>query len=513
MYMNNTRLTIFDLYRDARPCVFIFIFLLFSNIPYSVIAQNGSDAKTCMSAYINEFVNDTTFRHAGISICFRDMESGDIIAHYNKNMALGSASVMKLVTTAVALETLGPDFRFSTRIGYVGNFTPGDSILKGCIVIKGGADPTILSEYFPDHNTDIIEKWADAIVNAGIKKVEGSVLADATIFNYHPAPGGWNWSDLGNYYGAGSHGICIFDNMYRIHFKTGSIGTRPEIKGIDPDIPGLIIENRLISYGNSDNGYVYLEPYGDHAVIRGEIPHDRDDFVLKASIPDPPLLTGILLQKELEKRGIIISKKTTSLRITPSLAEEYRSSEKVIITTSWSPPLSDIISVTNTESVNLFAEQLIKYIGFANTMKEFSSKGSGLKAINEYLNSSLDSTEGLYIVDGSGLSRSNALSASFITGLLQYMRTEGRFAEYYYESLPEPGKSGTLENYFNDPVFEGRLRAKSGTSTRIRNYAGYLEVSPGREVIFAVLVNNFDCSSSEVTARVEKLLKGVIEDH
>ncbi|MFO7853248.1 MAG: D-alanyl-D-alanine carboxypeptidase/D-alanyl-D-alanine endopeptidase [Bacteroidota bacterium] len=464
--------------------------------------------------YVNEFVNDTSFRHAGISICFRDASSGNIIAGYNIDMALGSASVMKLVTTAAALEALGPDFRFVTRLGFVGNHNKVDSILNGHIVIKGGADPTILSEYFPENNKAVIDEWADKIVKAGIKEVKGSVVADATVFDYHPAPGGWNWADLGNYYGAGAHGICIFDNMYRIHFRTGKEGSKPEISEIDPDIPGLVIENRLISYGKRDNGYVYLAPYSNYAVIRGEIPPEKDDFILKASIPDPPLLTARLLQQALEKRSIRFDGNPTSLRLSPDIAREFSSYPRTVITTTLSPPLSEIIAVINTESVNMFAEQLVKYLGYVNSMTEFSSKKSGLKGVKRYIDIILgEAIEGLYVVDGSGLSRSNAISSSFITSLLHNMRSKSRYADYFYNSLPEAGKNGTLEHYFKDPVFANNLRAKSGTSTRIRNYAGYFKTSGGQDIAFAVMINNFDCSSAEVTGRVELLLKKMIKEY
>ncbi|MBS0011813.1 MAG: D-alanyl-D-alanine carboxypeptidase/D-alanyl-D-alanine-endopeptidase [Bacteroidales bacterium] len=466
-----------------------------------------------IDAYINNFVNDTSFRHAGISICFRDALTGEIIAGHNMDMALGSASVMKLVTTAVALEALGPDYRFTTRVGYVGRLNTSDSSLNGYLVIKGGADPTMLSEYLEGPNDNIIDEWADALYNSGIRRVKGSVLADAMIFDYHPAPGGWNWSDLGNYYGAGAHGICIFDNMYRIHFRTGDEGSKPEITGIEPDIPGLLIENRLISYGKRDNGYVYLEPYGDHAVIRGEIPPGRDDFVLKASIPDPPLLAARLLQEALTDRGMVFDKAATSLRLNPHIAEEYLLSQKVIVQTSYSPPLREIIAVCNTESSNMFAEQLIKYTGLLFTKREGASTADGIEAVRNFLDYLSPGTRGLYMTDGSGLSRSNALSSSFITSLLKYMKSESRHAKYFYNSLPEAGKTGTLEHYFKDPVFNGRLRAKSGTATRIRNYAGCFSTSAGREMLFAVLVNNFDCSSSEVTGKLEELLKKLIIEY
>ncbi|HDZ42245.1 MAG TPA: D-alanyl-D-alanine carboxypeptidase/D-alanyl-D-alanine-endopeptidase [Bacteroidetes bacterium] len=494
----------------VRPFTTIILFLILAFNPVNAISQNSSDATLCIAPHINDFVNDQVFRHAGISICFRDAESGYIIAGYNEALSLGSASVMKLVTTAVALETLGPDFRFTTRVGYAGNFNPADSSLKGYIVIKGGGDPSIISEYFPDHNKDIIDEWADALYHAGIRKVSGCVVSDAMIFDYHPAPGGWNWSDLGNYYGAGAHGICIYDNMYRIHFKTGNEGSIPEITKIEPEIPGLIIENRLISSGNRDNGYIYLEPYGDYAVIRGEIPPGREDFILKASIPDPPFLTARLLQQALTDRGVTFENPATSLRLSPGIAGEYRLSRKVVVHTSYSPALYEIITATNTESLNMFAEQLLKYIGLLYSNMELATSESGIIAVRESLDYFLDDTGGLYMTDGSGLSRSNAISSSFITSLLHYMNSKSRYADYFLRSLPQAATKGTLEHYFKDPVFHNNLKAKSGTSTRIRNYAGYFRTSSGKEMTFAVLVNNFDCSSSEVTMRVEGLLKKMI---
>jgi len=503
--------------KDGRSCTdfkaasLLFVLIAFC-IP-NVLAQTGSDTRFSAAAHLNNFTGDSSFRHAGISVSFMDARSGAFIAGHNEDMAVSSASVMKLVTSATALEIMGPDFRFATKVGYAGSLHRDDSLLEGNIIIKGGADPTMLSEYFPGHNEDIIDLWADAIYNAGIRKVTGSVVADAMIFDYHPSPGGWNWSDLGNYYGAGAHGICIYDNMFRIHFRTGEEGDRPVISAIEPEIPGLLIENRLVSYGQRDNGYVYMEPYGKHAVIRGEIPTGRQDFILKASIPDPPFLTATILQEALTEKGIIFGKRPTSLRLSPDLADEYRFSEKVVVQTVYSPPLSEIIAATNRESLNMYAEQLLKYSGLLYSQVEMSTSESGLEAVQEALKYMLEDYDGLYMTDGSGLSRSNAMSSAFIVSLLYYMRNESPHADFFYNSLPRAGLDGTLEYYFKNPVFSDRLRAKSGTSARIRNYAGYLKTASGRDIIFAVLVNNFDCSSSQVTERVEKLLQGIIEEN
>ncbi len=157
----------------------------------------------------------------------------------------------------------------------------------------------------------------------------------------------------------------------------------------------------------------------------------------------------------------------------------------------------------------MFAEQILKYMGYVYSGDETATVESGLEATGRFLEENMDNTEGIYMTDGSGLSRSNALSASFITSLLHYMKSS-RYPVHYFNSLAEAGETGTLQYYFKDPVFRDRLRAKSGTSTRIRNYAGLLTTREGTDVAFAVLVNNFDCSSSEVTESVERLLKNII---
>ena len=218
----------------------IYLLLLAILLPISLSGQ--------IDNAILDYVSDTAFRNAGISICIRDIESKEVLAQHNKNMALTSASVMKLVTTGVALEILGPDYTYFTRVGTVTNGRSNKT--GGYIIIKGGGDPTLGSEYFSDHYGDFITKWAEAIIReTGLKEIDGCVIADASVFAYHPVAPGWSWADIGNYYGAGVHGLSAYDNMYRILFKTKGEGSIPEIFNIEPDIPELNITNELKASG------------------------------------------------------------------------------------------------------------------------------------------------------------------------------------------------------------------------------------------------------------------------
>ncbi|MEE4114781.1 MAG: D-alanyl-D-alanine carboxypeptidase/D-alanyl-D-alanine-endopeptidase [Marinilabiliaceae bacterium] len=470
------------------------IILLWIFISTSISAQ--------IDTAIRAYVSDTVFRNAGISICIRDMESGEILAGHNENMALTSASVMKLVTTGTILELLGPDKVFGTKLVYAGSLQNG--ILEGYLVIEGGGDPALGSGYFKDHYGSFLDSWVRLVKEAGIKHIKGRVMAETYIFSNQPVAPGWSWSDIGNYYGAGVHGVNVFDNMYRIFFSTGNEGSSPEILGVDPEIPGLEIESLLKASGNSDNGYVYLEPYGKHAIIRGTIPVNRDTFALKASIPDPPLLLASMLHNKLTDSGITISMAPSTSRQMPGYMTDSLLSTLKYIQLEYSPSLGEIIKVTNLESVNLFAETLAWTLDNQLNQRMYAKLNGGLDIIYDFLESR-NISQGLYMTDGSGLSRSNAMSSSFITNYLVYMGRDASYSETFRASLARPGE-GTLEAYFLSPELKENIVAKSGTVKRVRNYAGYIKSKSGRELCFGVLTNNFDCSSHQVSKRVEELM-------
>jgi D-alanyl-D-alanine carboxypeptidase/D-alanyl-D-alanine-endopeptidase (penicillin-binding protein 4) len=448
-------------------------------------------------------LSDSTMKWAGVSFLIRDLSTGEKIISADEEKPLSQASVLKLVTTAAAIEKLGPDYRFSTILGYRGTVRNG--ILKGDIIIKGGGDPSLASPDFAENYGNLLEEWANAIKERGIKRVKGNIIADDTRYDNQPVPADWNWGDLGNYYGAGIYGLSLFDNTLKLHFATGDTGSTPVLTSTDPLIPGLILENRLRAYGSGDNGYVYLAPYSLNGWIEGTIPAGEEDFVLKASIPDPPHLAASLLRDMLIKSGIGVSGNAAASRTV-----EGDCSEGLIeIKTVYSPPLSDLIKVLNHKSVNLYAEHLVKELGYIKTgVGKFEN---GIEAIYEFLDSAGVDTGGLFILDGSGLSPQNALSAKGLTDLLAAMKRSKNYT-YFFNSLPEAGQTGTLKNYFKDPVFSGNLRAKSGSMSRVRSYAGYFKTLSGREMVFAVIVNNYTGSSRQLISSIEDILAECIRE-
>ena len=450
------------------------------------------------------FLGDSVMMHASVSLCVTDTKSGNTVIEYNSGKSHIPASVMKLTTSAAALELLGPRYTFKTVIGYTGSLNERTGRLTGNIVIQGGGDPTLGSEYFSGHYRDFLGKWTKEIKKLGIKEIDGRVITDDSYYDFQPVPAKWLWEDAGNYYGAGAYGLSVFDNTYEIHLNTMTDSSRVAITELVPGECTFIFSNRLAASGTSDEGYVFAAPYSTNGWFAGTVPVNMEDFILKASITDPPLLIARMLNGKLEAAGITISEDPATIRL-----EQKKLPEAVIpITETISPPLSNIIEVLNHESVNLYAEHLTKELG--KKYKNNGSTAAGVEVITDFLHNAGIKTDGLFIEDGSGLSPLNAINTRELVNLLIYMKSHGKYFTEYYSSLPDAGKEGTLKTYFREPVFKSRLKAKSGSMTRVRSYAGYFTTESGKSMAFSIIVNNYTGPSKYIVSGIEEIIKEII---
>jgi D-alanyl-D-alanine carboxypeptidase/D-alanyl-D-alanine-endopeptidase (penicillin-binding protein 4) len=276
------------------------------------------------------------------------------------------------------------------------------------------------------------------------------------------------------------------------------------ITRIVPDACRFELSNQLKASGNSDKGYVFAAPYNNYGWIAGSIPAGREDFVLKASINDPPLLLAKIIDNMLDSMGVEISGDPSTARIDSSFTD----AEPEIIAEVISPPLKEIIEVLNHESVNLYAEHILKEMG--KVFKNNGTTAAGIEVLYKFLEDSGINTTGMFIEDGSGVSPLDAITARGLTELLFYMRNKSKYFNEFYSSLPDAGKEGTLKNYFKDTVFDSNLRAKSGSMTRVRSYAGYFRTLSGRDLAFCIIINNYSGSPKNIVKRIEEMIKETI---
>lgn len=469
-----------------RQLIIIFLF-----IPLLLAGQEKA---------LNLLLADSSMKSSSVSLCILNAQNGEPVFTFHEEESLMPASVLKLVTSSAALELLGPEYRFKTKIGYTGNLNKRTGRLTGDLVIKGGGDPALGSDYFKGHYSNFLKNWIIEIRKLGINKIEGRVIVDDSWYDYQPVPAKWLWEDAGNYYGAGAYGLSVFDNTFEIHFRTRGEGSTPEITGIVPDRCSSELSNQLIASGDTDEGYVFSAPYNKYKWIAGSIPINREDFVLKASITDPPMLLAEVFDSMLDSAGIDVSGSPSTIRIEKKPAVN----EPVIISEVSSPVLSEIIEVLNHESVNLYAEHLLKEIG--RTFNNHGTTEAGIEVLYRFLKDSGVDSSGMFLEDGSGLSPLNAVTSRSLAEILLFMKNRAKYFNEFYSSLPGAGMEGTLKNYFRNPVFDSNLRAKSGSITRVRSYAGYFRTLSGNEMAFSILVNNYSGSSKRIITGIEDIL-------
>ena len=449
---------------------------------------------------MDSILADTTLTGTSWSICFADAVTGEMIYSHDAERNLASASVMKLYPTSAALLYLGPDYRYETTLYITGSFNPRRGVLDGDVIIEGGGDPALGSEYFAEHYSDVTGTWVNALREAGVRRVRGHVAASESIYDFNPAPSGWAWGDLGQYYGAGVYDININDNMYRIYITGGAEGEPASIDSVQDYGRDIILTSYLSSSGRTDRGYVYNAPYSDMAWITGSVPADSS-FALRSSIPDPPLALVRKLDAAMRASGIRIDGYPSTLRV------PFDTTNSMNVSTTLSPSLAEIVSVTNHESVNMYAEALRKHLGYTVLGQGTFSAGSAV--IRQFLDSIGCEPYEAVMLDGSGLSSNNNISALMTVRLLVHMNNSA-CAGPFIASLPEGAVSGTMKNYFRDELFKGRVVAKTGTITSAKSFAGYFTTNSGRRIAFTTFANGFNVPSRTITDYMENLVREII---
>jgi D-alanyl-D-alanine carboxypeptidase/D-alanyl-D-alanine-endopeptidase (penicillin-binding protein 4) len=489
--------------------------LLFLTILYLLTACDNGNAQKSSSAFsmqekIIQFTKEKGMKNASVGFLLIDVKTGKEIAAFNPDMSLSPASTMKLFSTATALELFGEDHRFETKIQYDGEIKNG--ILYGNIYIKGGGDPTLGSSRFEQNykNPFFLSEWAEKIKALGINKIEGAIVGDAQYFSTNIIPNLRAWEDIANYYGAGACGLSIYDDFFEITFKSGAnAGDTTYITEIKPEIPFLKLTNYVkASDSKADEAFVFGAPYVYEREIRGTIPKASSNFTIKAALPDPAHFAALELERYLKTIGVTISKSATTIR-KMNLEKSLVYTKRKEIYTTFSPKLSEIVYTTNKISFNLYPEHLLTHIGIKLLNMNDSESGAG--ALKMFWQKKGMDTEGMFIRDGSGLTRYNFVTSRQLVFLLQYIKNTGKYYTAFNNSLPVAGKSGTLRNMCKKSVAEDNVRAKSGSISKVRAYSGYATAASGQEMAFAIMVNNYTCKDTEMRDLLEKILINIAE--
>jgi D-alanyl-D-alanine carboxypeptidase/D-alanyl-D-alanine-endopeptidase (penicillin-binding protein 4) len=482
-----------------RPFM-LFCLLLFTGQACMLPAQNHPA--------INTFVRHSGLKYAGIGISVVDVSTGKTLCSHQADLSLCPASTLKILTTATALEIFCPEYTFSTDISYTGAIN-AQGTLNGDLLITGSGDPTLGSSSFngnSDSPETFLSQWLAAVKQSGIKAIAGNIIVVDDLYGYEGVSNHWTWGDLGNYYAAPTYGISIFDNTYKIYFRTGAPQSTPEILYTTPEMPELFFENHLKAAANNlDSAYICGIPFSCERRLYGTLPANKTSFFIKGNIPDPGMLLAQTFTACLKRNGISVSGDPATTRLKNSLQK----GKIHPLYTHLGNTLQEIVQVTNFQSNNHFAEHLFHKIGWNKTQACTTHVPTlAIQKINRFWQQRGIDMQGLFQYDGSGLSNANAVTASTLTSLLIYMQKQSKYADAFYQSLPLAGKEGTVKSFLRGTKLEGNARIKSGSISNVQAYAGYIE-KPGKRYAFAIIVNNFTGNRSELKAQMAALLLGL----
>jgi D-alanyl-D-alanine carboxypeptidase/D-alanyl-D-alanine-endopeptidase (penicillin-binding protein 4) len=486
------------MYKSERAFFFTFLILVMGLNPYTLLAQAVDE--NGLSSEVSRLSSDPVMKFGYLGVSVRSIKTGQAVVSENAVKNMSPASNLKLLTTAAALSILGENYTFQTLLEYDGEIK--DSVLIGNIFITGSGDPTLGSDRYKGYPTwdELIIIWAKKIKEAGIKKINGSVVADATVFGLNVLPDHWPWGDIGNYYGAGVFGLNINENLYRLYFKGIQQGDSAVLVKTSPEFNYLKFVNdvRTGAPGSGDNAYIYAAPRTGFIYMNGTIPANTELFAVRGAIPDPPLLCASLLTNALVEKNTIVEMRPFVL-----LKKNKTDPLRKLIYISKSPPLKEIVKQTNVNSINLNAEALLKACG----QKKYKDSGTeaGIKAVQDFWKQKGLETTGWFMYDGSGLSPNNGISASQLCKALYLISKDSVFPSFY-SSFPIAGQTGTVYRIGKGTAADGNIRVKSGTLSKVICYSGYFKSQSGEMYSFSLLANNFNCSNSTIISRLEKIM-------
>lgn len=467
-------------------------YLLLALSPH-LIAQNRAMLPT--EVVLQKLLQDGGVKNGQVAFLAVNLDNGRVIAEHNTYASMVPASIQKLVTTAVALEKLGPGFSYKTEISTDGSFD--GATLQGNVYVMASGDPTLNSRYYQSDPTTL--QRIKTSFN-GIQSIGGSMIIDASHFDRYTTPRGWVWEDMGNYFGASPTALIWNDNLLEVYLRTGQAGTRAMIAPATVKSSDFEIDLRVMAdNGTKDDAWFFGSPGNDVIYAKGTVPAHRDKFLVKAAHPYP-------MKQFAKDVSAATGLKGLDARIDYDYVEHAGLTPLVTIT---SPPLSAIVKLTNQKSINLFAEALNIEL---DTAERYKSVEGGVATVEAYLRAKKVNLKGVRIMDGSGLSPLNRTTCQTMVDLLSHMYRSNN-KETFLQSLAVAGQSGTIAGYFKGTKAEGNLKAKSGTMSGVRNYAGYVTNKNNETVAFCIMLNNYDESrKAQIMQRIEELMSAVIED-
>jgi len=442
-----------------------------------------------------------------------DAESGATLYEKNADHYFEPASTMKLLTTALALDTLGSDYRFRTTVETNGTLG-AEGILSGDLIFVGRGDPNLSNRKFPYEMKEefdgpperTLAEMADALVARGVKEVTGDVVGDDSYFPRERYPEGWEIGDMVWEYGAAISAIAVNDNTVAVTLTPGEKAGDPVQESQEPQTLEFAIRNEVTTIGAKEKAELRLtrEPGTDAVVVSGTMAAKSAPRKLVLGVQEPAQHAAILLAQLLAKRHVKVDGKVRVMH-----EPDPNEAGRTVLAEHLSVPLKDSVKLVNKISQNLHTELLLRTA--ARQQGRWATPEDVLKFPEAFYTKAGVAAGDVIQTDGSGLSRRDLVTPRAFVAALEYAEKQAWFPEYL-ASLPVAGADGTLNERMREAPLAGKIHAKTGSVTHVRALSGYAETSGGRKLIFSFLSNNQGGKKHEVQEAIDGLCLAMVEE-
>ena len=428
-----------------------------------------------------------------------DTAGDEVLLSLNPDRPFTPASVMKVLTTAAALEKLGPDFRFRTGVYTNGSLLP-DGTLVGDIYIVGRGDPNLTSTPVDPFEKSAFKELADKISSLGIKRVEGMVIGDDSYFDTAGDGSGWASREMKALYGAPISALSVNNNVLLVNAWPAKSKQLVAV-GLEPRTSYFRIRNLAVTGSRRARRTIgaRLITGTRTIVVSGVLPAGQS-YSRDLVMDQPAAAAAGILKDELQRNGIAVDGGVSAVKAGDMAGNRHQ--ELKLLAEHRSLPLIHALEIINKESQNLHAEMLLRTLG-----AEFGSTGTdeaGLQVVRRFLVEAGIESHLVSLSDGCGLSRENLVTPRFQTSLLRYLSTRPYFG-LFLNTLAVSGIDGTLKHRMTAGPVRGVVYAKTGTLNGVATLSGYMTTKSGRQLIFTIFANNARASMNRIRKTIDEI--------
>ncbi len=459
-----------------------------------------------LAQLIDRTVDQSDLARARWGISVVSVNDGHEVYARNADQLFTPASNMKVFTTGVALDILGADYRWRTSV-YSSSPPNAAGSIDGDLVLYGRGAPDFLAQS-KTNNRNSLAQLADDLYARGVRRIQGNVIGDESYFRGEPLGDGWQWTDIQWYFGAEASALSINGNEIDINLAPSAKGgATMEVHESDP-VNYVTVQNDLITVerGKAMTLGVHRGLSDNNVHIWGEFPSGGKGFGARLSVYNPALWAARLFHQILKARGIEVAGNAQAQSSRQPPSQRFDPTKSIELAFVSSKPLAEIIKDTNKESINLYAELMLRTLGRERGSliaasesggRERGDDEAGLAVIRLWMSRAQIPASGLALHDGSGLSRLNLVTPKSLSQfLVSLSRTSN--AGIFRESLPISGRDGTLSGRLTSVA--GKVTAKTGFLTYDASLSGYLTTEAGEILAFSILCN--DQTGRASTARL-----------